>query len=61
MIARSRARLSIIGLALCVAPLIALRIPLFWWPAPIALLAGAYLLIWATWGKGLWCRQCKSF
>jgi hypothetical protein len=49
------------GLALCALPLIALRIPLFWWPAPIALLAGVYLLTWATWGKGLWCRQCKSF
>ena len=46
---------------MCCAPLLALAFPWFWIPAVIALLAGAYLILWATHGKGLWCRQCKTF
>jgi hypothetical protein len=22
---------------------------------------GTYLIVWATWAKGLWCRTCKKF
>jgi hypothetical protein len=61
LIKRPRARLFIAGLALCAVPLIALRNTLVWWLALPPLLAGAYLLTWATLGKGMWCRQCKSF
>jgi sorbitol-specific phosphotransferase system component IIBC len=65
LIQRSRARLAAAGLAMCAAPLIAwfipLRSPLFWVPAVIAALAGVYLLLWSTIGRGRWCRQCKAF
>jgi hypothetical protein len=27
----------------------------------VLLLTGGYLIIWATVGKGCWCRTCKSF
>ena len=26
-----------------------------------SLAAGAYLVVWATYGKALWCRACKTF
>jgi hypothetical protein len=25
------------------------------------LLIGAYLIVWGTLGRGMWCRQCKKF
>ena len=32
------------------------------WPLAILLaLTGGYLLLWATMGKGAWCRNCKRF
>ena len=60
-IQRSRALLFVTGALLCGSPLIAWFVPLFWPPALILFLAGAYLIVWATAGRGLWCRQCKSF
>jgi len=30
-------------------------------PAVIVALAGVYLIVWATAGKGQWCRTCKRF
>lgn len=61
MIQRNRALLFVVGIAMVAAPLLAWRISLLWLPALIALLAGAYLVAWATIGKGQWCRQCKTF
>ena len=61
MIQRNRWLLAIVGLAFCATPLMAYLIPLLWIPAIIMVLAGGYLLLWATAGKGRWCRQCKTF
>ena len=61
LIQRKRAMLFAVGGFLCAAPLIAYFHPLFWAPALLAFLTGAYLVLWSTLGKGLWCRQCKAF
>jgi hypothetical protein len=61
LIRRSRARLLLVGLLLAAAPVAAAFLAPLWLPAIVALLAGAYLVVWATLGKGMWCRQCKSF
>ena len=57
---RSRPLLLFVGLAFCLSPLAAVRISLLWLPAIISFLAGGYLVYWATGGRGLWCRQCKT-
>jgi hypothetical protein len=61
LIQRNRVLLFVSGLLMCLTPLIAIRIPLLWAPAVILFLAGAYLILWSTIARGLWCRQCKSF
>jgi hypothetical protein len=61
MIQRNRWLLGLVGLAMCTAPLIAYFVALLWVPAIVAFLAGGYLVLWATTGKGRWCRQCKTF
>jgi uncharacterized paraquat-inducible protein A len=61
LISRNRAQLSGVGILLCATPALALLVPLLWFPAIILFLAGAYLVVWATLGRGRWCRQCKSF
>jgi hypothetical protein len=61
MIQRSRAGLLAVGFVMAAAPLLAHFVPLLWVPALISFLAGAYLVAWATIGKGQWCRQCKTF
>jgi hypothetical protein len=35
--------------------------PPLWAPAVILALTGVYLLLWATIGRGRWCRVCKRF
>jgi len=44
----------------CTLPLPFVRIPLSWLPALIMILAGLYLIYWASAARGLWCRQCKA-
>ena len=61
LIQRNRVLLLLVGIAMAATPLIAWFFPLLWAPAVIALLAGGYLIAWATVGKGMWCRQCKTF
>jgi hypothetical protein len=61
LIRRNRALLFLVGVAMCAMPLIAYFVPPLWAPALLAMLAGAYLILWSTLGKGSWCRQCKSF
>jgi hypothetical protein len=61
LVRRNRVLLFVSGALMCLTPLIALRIPLLWAPAGILFLAGGYLILWSTVGRGLWCRQCKSF
>lgn len=57
---RNRALLFIVGFLMLASLAVAMRLPVLWIPATILALAGAYLLVWATLAKGMWCRQCKS-
>jgi hypothetical protein len=61
VVQKSRLRLALVG-ALMVLTLAAgfLWWPL-WFPATVISLAGAYLLLWASAGRGRWCRGCKRF
>jgi hypothetical protein len=61
LIHRDRLLLFLVGVAMCATPLIAYFVPLLWAPTLLAMLAGVYLILWSSLGKGLWCRQCKSF
>jgi hypothetical protein len=59
-------RLAAVGIALWLVSLVAWVVPLpyraFAWVIGLfAALVGIYLLLWATLGKGRWCRQCKIF
>jgi hypothetical protein len=61
MIQKSRLRLFLVGLLMIAALAIAAYLPWLWAPAIISALAGAYLIVWSTLGKGRWCRTCKRF
>jgi hypothetical protein len=61
VVRKSRVRLALVGILM----LAALGLGVLWWPlwlpAAICGLTGAYLLAWASVGRGLWCRGCKRF
>ena len=61
MIQKSRLRLFSVGILMSASIGIAFVYPLFWAPGIVLLLTGGYLLMWATLGKGCWCRNCKKF
>ena len=61
MIQKSRTRLAGAGLLMLAACALAFIIPYFWLPAIILAFTGVYLLVWATLGRGCWCRNCKKF
>jgi len=61
MIQKSRRRLLSVGLLMCGSIAIAIFRSWFWGPGIILLLTGIYLIVWATLGKGCWCRNCKRF
>jgi hypothetical protein len=61
MVQKNRPLLAVVGIALLFSPTLALITAYFWLPGIILFLTGIYLLIWATRGKGLWCRNCKKF
>lgn len=61
MIQKSRLRLIMVGLGLIVSSGLAVVIPALWIPCLIGAFTGIFLLVWATAGKGRWCRQCKTF
>jgi len=61
MIQRSRPRLLAVGLCLIASVGLRVVVPMPWAPSIIAALTGAYFVVWATAGKGRWCRQCKTF
>ena len=61
MILKSRLRLFITGVLMVSTIQLAFFIPYFWIPGIILSLIGAYLIVWATLGKGGWCRTCKKF
>lgn len=61
MVQKNRPLLAIVGFGLLLSPALGLITAYFWPPAIVLFLTGLYLLIWATRGKGLWCRNCKKF
>ena len=61
MIQRSRLRLLVVGFCMMASVGLAVVGPVLWGPSILAALAGAFLVTWATAGKGRWCRQCKTF
>jgi hypothetical protein len=65
VVQKSRSRLALIGVLLVGVFLVAvLGLGVVWWvwlPAALCALTGAYLLAWATIGRGRWCRGCKRF
>ena len=61
MIGRNRIRLFLVGLGMAASLALVLVIPRFLIPGVILAAAGAYLMVWATLGRGLWCRNCKKF
>ena len=61
MIQKSRVRLIAVGLVQMALIAVAFRYSWFWAPGIILFLAGAYLIVWATLGRGGWCRTCKKF
>ena len=61
VVPKSRSRLALVGgLLLAGLGLGFVRAPL-WLPAVVPGLTGAYLLAWASVGRGRWCRGCKRF
>ena len=61
LIQKSRWRLFIVGCLMIASVAIAWFAPYFWAPGIVFLLTGIYLIVWATLGKGCWCRNCKKF
>ena len=61
MIQKSRLRLFIVGVVMAASLSLAFVIPYFWIPGILLVLIGFYLIVWATLGKGYWCRTCKKF
>lgn len=60
LIQKSRARLAIVGVPLLAGPGLTYVAAWLWIPGIVVGLTGAYLLYWATAGRGRWCRQCKA-
>jgi putative effector of murein hydrolase LrgA (UPF0299 family) len=61
MIQKSRPQLLIVGI--CMIALFGLTVVVHTLRVPgiIVGLTGLFLIVWATVGKGRWCRQCKTF
>ena len=54
-------RLFVVGLLMIAAIEVPAYIPYFWATRIILCITGVYLMVWATLGKGRWCRTCKRF
>lgn len=61
MIQKSRLRLVVVGVVMIAMTGFPFYIPWLIGPGIISLLTGICLLIWATLGRGCWCRNCISF
>jgi hypothetical protein len=61
MIQKNRLRLFLAGLGLFAVIGLVFFIPHFEVPGMLLSLGGAYLIFWATVGKGGWCRSCKKY
>jgi len=54
-------RLALVGVLMLAGVSIGFLSPLLWLPGVVLGLTGAYLVVWATVGRGRWCRGCKRF
>ena len=61
MVRKSRWRLLAVGALMIASIAAAPFVPYFWVPGVVLALTGVYLVVWATVGKGGWCRACKKF
>jgi hypothetical protein len=61
MVQKSRVRLFMVGSLMIAAFAFVFVIPHFWVPAILLTFTGAYHVVWATLGRGGWCRNCKKF
>ena len=61
MIQKSRSRLIAVGFFMVALLSLAGMLPFLWIPCVLVALTGVFLIVWATAGKGRWCRQCKTF
>ena len=61
LIQKPRLRLVTVGIAMIAAGCVAFLVRWFWIPGVLLMLAGLYLIAWATIGGGRWCRNCKQF
>lgn len=61
MIQKSRAKLFAVGVASWTCLPLATLHPALKPPVIGVLFLGIYFFMWATAGKGLWCRNCKRF
>lgn len=61
LVQKNRIILFLVGAIMLAVALASLSIDWLWILSIPLFLVGAYLVIWSTIGKGLWCRQCKKF
>lgn len=61
MIQKSRSRLIIVGVGMIALFALTMALGTLRAPGIVAALTGVFLIVWATVGKGRWCRQCKTF
>jgi hypothetical protein len=61
VVQKHRARLVLVGVLMLVGLGLGVLWSPLWVPAVILGLTGAYLLVWASAGRGRWCRGCKRF
>jgi hypothetical protein len=61
MIQKSRGQILLAAVIFLLSPVVTLGVPYFWGPAVLFVLIGLYLVVWATAGRGRWCRTCKRF
>lgn len=61
VVRKSRARLAAVGVLMVAGLGLGFVWAPLWFPAVILGLTGAYLLVWASAGRGRWCRGCKRF
>ncbi len=61
LLRKNRVLLLAVGGAMITVAAFALVVPALLVPAILLVIVGAYLIVWATLGKAMWCRNCKKF
>jgi Flp pilus assembly protein TadB len=61
VVQKPRVRLVFVGLLMLAAVGLGLLWAPLWVPGLVLGVTGAYLLAWASVGRGRWCRDCKRF